>query len=102
METAIVEGRFVNKDDGEYIESEIEFQPSRFWVDEHGVQMATLAPKVNTNKGRFRVELTTTGQREGDYGWHYTVKCPVGTWTIKVDEPGKYRLKDLLPTRFSS
>ena len=101
MKTAIIEGRFVSKETGQPVDGPVEFIPSRFWVDDYGVSMATLAPAVYTDQGRFCVEVTPTHQREGDFGWHYTVKCPVGTWTIKVNEPGKQKLRDLLPTRFS-
>jgi len=101
VDTAIIEGRFVAKETGEPVDGVVEFLPSRLWVSEGDKDYATLSPRVITNEGRFSVEVTTTQAREHDFGWHYTVKCPVGTWTIKVEVPGKHRLRDLLPTRFS-
>lgn len=103
VNSVVVSGRFVNKDTNQPIDGVVEFEPSRLWVDECGISYATLSPQVQTENGRFRVRVTTTDPREGDYGWHYTIKCPMGSWTLKVEgEDGdELSLKDLLPSRFS-
>jgi hypothetical protein len=101
VKTAKISGRFVDKTTGEPVDGVVEFIPSRFWVTEGKHDYATLAPRVTTVEGRFEVEVTPTCQRKGDFGWHYTVNCPVGTWTIKVDRAGHHLLRNLLPSRFT-
>lgn len=96
MESLVVTGKFVNKDTNEPIDGYIEFIPSKLWIeDEYGVTYATLAPRMNLRNGMFKVELTKTDQ--GEYPWYYTVRCPKGTWSVKITGDEPLGLKDLLP-----
>lgn len=103
MESVFVSGQFVNNQTGAPIDGPVRFTPSRMWADQDGVSYAILSPTVMTDKGRFRVRLTACHPREGDYGWHYQIQCPMGIWTCKPDGPegAELSLKDLLPTRYT-
>ena len=91
MQTQIIVGRFL-KSDGTPVEGEIVFLPDKLWTIEYGIAMATLAPRVQLEDGRFEAEVTPG---------HYTVVCPLGEWRVKItasDEPTF--LADHLPSRF--
>lgn len=98
MDESVVRGRFVNAHK-QPIEGKIRFVPSRVWVEEDGVAYPTMAPDVPLVDGRFIVALTRTDQH--GLPWHYTVECPLGTWTIRVEDEGPLLLKDLLPKRIA-
>ena len=100
MESVQVTGRFVS-DTGTPIDGHISFYPSKLWVeDEAGVIVAPRAyDQFYLTNGGFLVNLTRTDQ--GEHDWHYTVKCPVGEWSIRVDRDGPVFLKSLLPKRFA-
>jgi len=99
MKSAKVLGRFID-DSGTLLEGPISFIPSRMWItQDDGVTVAALAHETQLVRGAFNVELTRTDQHE--LPWHYTVICPVGKWTIRVEDDGPLFLKDLLPSRFA-
>lgn len=102
MESVFISGRFINKETGEPIDGAVELIPSRLWVDELGVSYATLAPATVTVGGKFVVEVTSCHQREGDHGWFYQIKCPMGTWSIRPQgKDGEVlTLRSMLPSRF--
>lgn len=103
IETVYLSGKFVNKETGGPYEGRVQLFPSRLWVDEDGVSYATRGADVMTKSGFFKVALTSCKKRDGDFGWHYTIKCPLGVWTIKPEagEGEVLHLKDLLNTRFT-
>lgn len=98
MRDAIVYGRFVYENKLP-VEGVVRFEPSRLWIDEESpdgdLSFATLAPVAELADGRFSVALTRTDTCV--YPWHYTVTCPMGRWTISVDQEGPINLKALLP-----
>ena len=100
MEQVQVSGRFVDQDKNP-IEGEVSFIPSKIWIeDEDGETYPTLAPEMHLTNGQFLVYLTRTDTAE--VRWHYTVRCPLGTWSIWLDGPGPFSLKELLPKKFST
>ena len=100
MEATLVTGKFVDGDN-QPITGIIKFEPSRLWVDKDGKSYATLAPEVQLDEnGGFAVMLTPTHGHD-NYKWHYTVYCPVGKWSIQVEETADMvSIRKLLPSRF--
>lgn len=98
MQEVTVSGRFVNEQRIP-AQGKIRFIPSKVWLDEGDVSYPTLAPEIDLVNGEFSVQLTRTDQHE--LPWHYTVDCPVGQWTIRVEDDGPLLLKNLLPKRFA-
>lgn len=98
MKAVQVSGRFVDEQ-GNPLEGECKFIPSRIWVEEDGETYPTLAPEVRLVNGRVLVYLTRTDQHE--LYWHYTVICPAGTMTIYVEDDGPLKLKDLFTNRYA-
>jgi hypothetical protein len=98
MQVVEVNGRFVN-DQREPITGRIKFIPSQIWVDEGEETYVCFAPEVELVEGRFKVYLTRTDQH--GLPWHYTVICPMGKWSIKVEHDGPIALKDLLPKKLA-
>ena len=99
MKAVQVSGRFVHED-GSPCAGPIEFIPSKLWIDDGDESYATLAYYGELVNGSFLVYLSRTDTAE--LPWHYTVKCPVGEWTIHVTEDGPLSLKSLLPSRFNT
>jgi len=98
MQAVQVIGRFTRG--GEPVEGYIKFTPSRIWCEEEdGTTYPCLAPEGELINGHFLVYLTKTNQHLLD--WHYTVECPMGKWTIKVEVDGPVNLKDLLPKKLA-
>lgn len=91
MQTQTVVGRFL-KSDGTPIDGEIVFLPEKLWKVEYGVAMATLAPRVQLEDGKFEADLSPG---------YYKVICPLGAWRIKIAATeDKSYLSDHLPSRF--
>lgn len=98
MQSVQVSGRFVD-DLGRGKTGVIRFEPSKLWVMEGDEAYATLAPEVELDDGRFGVLLSRTDTDQ--HPWHYTVHCPVGIWSIRVEADGPLLLKNLLPRKFA-
>jgi len=101
MQTVEVSGRFVDDTGAPVVGSLVKFVPSKIWVeDKDGNTYPAYAPEVILDsQGNFCVELSRTDT--ADFMWHYTVFCPVGKWTVYINEEGPLRLRDLLPKRFA-
>ena len=101
MQAVEVSGRFINEQGQPITDQTIRFVPNKIWVEEEdGTAYPTFAPEVALDsQGAFSVTLSRTDTAE--LPWHYTVFCPVGQWTIRVEEDGPVRLKQLLPKRFA-
>lgn len=105
MKTVTVLGKFMmQRSNGDVVPvtGHIEFIPSRFWVETQGKAYATLHASVELDHdGGFVVPLTPT-HGHGHLPWHYTVICPVGRWTIKIEESDNpVQIRKLLPSQFS-
>jgi len=93
MQTQTIVGRFL-KTDGTPVEGEIIFLPEKLWIVEYGIAVATLAPRITLEDGRFEADVTPG---------IYTVVCPLGKWKVKIKETedgGHSFLSDVLPSRF--
>ncbi len=94
MKTVMVTGRFVSED-GQHIEGYYRFIPSRIWVDDpDGNTYPTMAPEGHLVNGKVLVYLNRTDEEELD--WWYTVECPAGLMTIRVEGDGPLKLRDLM------
>lgn len=98
MQAVEVSGRFINENK-EPIQGFIKFRPQLMWVNEEEDVYPCFAPEVELDEGRFKVLLTRTDQH--GLPWTYTVECPMGKWTIKVESDGPIALRDLLPKRMA-
>ena len=99
MQTVQVTGRLVNKIDMPLC-GEVQFIPSKVWVEEDGVAYPTPAPVATLEDGEFSVELIRTDQHGPN--WHYKVVAPNAQWSIFIDADGPLKLKNLVPKRYSA
>ena len=101
MQTVVVQGRFINQGDGSPHQGCIDFQPGKLWVEEFGIAYATMSYHNELKDGIFIARLTPTHGHDSKLPWYYTVKCPVGQWSIQIPESEEpIMLQDLLPAQF--
>lgn len=100
MQEVQVTGNLINSI-GMPLQGNVEFVPSKIWVEEDGVAYPVPAPVVRLDDdGDFAATLIRTDQHGAN--WHYTVICPTARWSIFIDADGPLKLKNLVPKRYSA
>lgn len=79
MQKVELVGRFVHQ--GNYLNGEITFYPSRFWYTVGGKHYALLSPSVRLIKGAFSVEVTVLDKFPANM--YYRVNTPIGDYAIR-------------------